>query len=66
MYGIVDRAEGNPFFVEELVAASEVTGGLLPADLSALLLVRLDQLDEPVRLVVRAASVVVGASPTGS
>ncbi len=57
VHGIVDRAEGNPFFVEELVAAAEMSGRLLPEDLSALLLVRLDQLDEPVRQVVRAASV---------
>jgi DNA-binding CsgD family transcriptional regulator/tetratricopeptide (TPR) repeat protein len=54
---IVTRAEGNPFFIEELVAAAEVSGGLLPADLSDLLLVRLEQLSETGRRVVRAASV---------
>src|SRR5262249_11364629 len=52
---IVSRAEGNPFFVEELVGAS---GGnkRLPADLSDLLLVRIDSLDETARTVVKAAS----------
>lgn len=55
---IVERAEGNPFFVEELVAATEVPGGLLAAELTDLLLVRLEQLDDDGRHVVRAASVV--------
>ena len=54
---ILTRAEGNPFFIEELVAAAEVSGGLVPADLADLLLVRLDQLDDHGRLVVRAAAV---------
>ncbi len=55
---IVERAEGNPFFVEELVAAAEAGGGLLPTELADLLLVRLDQLDDHGRLAVRAAAVV--------
>ena len=55
---IVARSEGNPFFVEELVAAAEVGGGPLPTGLADLMLVRLDQLDDDSRLVVRAASVV--------
>jgi DNA-binding CsgD family transcriptional regulator/tetratricopeptide (TPR) repeat protein len=54
---ILARAEGNPFFIEELVAASAVSGGRLPADLADLLLVRLERLDDNARLVVRAASV---------
>jgi DNA-binding NarL/FixJ family response regulator/tetratricopeptide (TPR) repeat protein len=54
---VVDRAEGNAFFAEELVAAAELGSGPLPSDLSTLLLVRLDQLDEPARRLVRAASV---------
>ncbi len=54
---ILARAEGNPFFIEELVAASTVSGGRLPADLADLLLVRLERLDDNARLVVRAASV---------
>ena len=54
---IVARAEGNAFFTEELVAAAEMGGRSLPTDLADLLLVRLDQLDETARQVVRAASV---------
>jgi DNA-binding CsgD family transcriptional regulator/tetratricopeptide (TPR) repeat protein len=54
---IVSRAEGNPFFVEELVVASGGGSRVLPADLSDLLLVRIDSLEEKARTVVRAASV---------
>ena len=55
---IVERADGNAFFVEELVGATTATHDRgLPADLAELLLVRLDRLDENARLVVRAASV---------
>jgi len=54
---IVARAEGNAFFAEELVGASEVgVHGSLPEDLADLLLVRLDRLDDDARLVVRAAA----------
>ncbi|HWJ80996.1 MAG TPA: AAA family ATPase [Nocardioides sp.] len=52
---IVDRAEGNAFFVEELVASG--AGRWVPDDLADLLLVRLDGLSEEARLVVRIASV---------
>jgi DNA-binding CsgD family transcriptional regulator/tetratricopeptide (TPR) repeat protein len=54
---IVSRAEGNPFFVEELVVASGGGSRVLPADLSDLLLVRVDSLEETARTVVKAASV---------
>lgn len=54
---VVARAEGNAFFVEELVAAaSSGSTAELPVDLADLLLVRLDRLDETARHVVRAAS----------
>lgn len=53
---IVDRAEGNAFFAEELVAAELGAQGL-PDDLADLLLVRLDRLDDASRAVVRAAAV---------
>ena len=53
---IVDRAEGNAFFAEELVAAELGAQGL-PDDLADLLLVRLDRLDDQGRAVVRAAAV---------
>jgi DNA-binding CsgD family transcriptional regulator len=55
---VVERAEGNAFFVEELVGAAAGThDDALPADLAEVLLVRLDRLDEAARQVVRAASV---------
>lgn len=54
---IVQRAEGNAFFTEELVAAIDSNGLSLPTDLADLLLVRLDQFDDTSRLVVRAAAV---------
>lgn len=57
---IVSRAEGNAFFVEELVGAAVSYDGRtdeLPVDLADVLLVRLDRLDDTARQVVRAASV---------
>lgn len=54
---IVDRAEGNAFFVEELTSAAAGPGRWVPADLADVLLVRLDRLDDTARDVVRAASV---------
>ena len=53
---IVQRSQGNPFYVEELVAAFLGGGWTLPEDLADLLLVRLDRLDETARSVVRVAS----------
>ena len=55
--GIVDRAEGNAFFVEELTSAAAGPGRWVPDDLADVLLVRLDRLDDTARHVVRAASV---------
>lgn len=54
---IVARAEGNPFFAEELVAAAGDCSAALPNELADLLLVRLERLDDVGRLAVRAASV---------
>lgn len=54
--GIVARAEGNAFFVEELVGAAWMSRGV-PDDLAELLLVRLDRLSETAQQVVRTASV---------
>ncbi len=51
---IVARAEGNAFFVEELVGAG--AAGLLPEDLASVLLVRVDRLEPGARAVVRAAA----------
>ncbi|MDO9457803.1 helix-turn-helix transcriptional regulator [Nocardioides sp.] len=53
---VVARAEGNAFFVEELVSAAAEPGTFIPADLADVLLVRLDRLDDDARQVVRAAS----------
>lgn len=51
---VVDRAGGNPFFAEEIVAGGDSTA--TPQDLDRLLRLRLDRLDDSARLVVRAAS----------
>ncbi|HSF03940.1 MAG TPA: LuxR C-terminal-related transcriptional regulator [Solirubrobacterales bacterium] len=56
LQAIVSRAEGNAFFAEELVVATELGGTTLPDDLASLLMVRVDQLHEDARQVVRAAS----------
>src|SRR5207342_3428367 len=53
---IVQRSQGNAFYVEELVSAFLGGGWSLPEDLADLLLVRLDRLDESARDVVRVAS----------
>jgi DNA-binding CsgD family transcriptional regulator len=54
---IVSRAEGNAFFVEELVGATRTRTGRIPEDLAELLLVRLENLDDSAVTVVRAAAV---------
>lgn len=54
--GVVARAEGNAFFVEELTNAAADGGRWVPADLADVLLVRLDRLDDTARQVVRTAS----------
>ena len=54
---VVARADGNAFFVEELVGALHYSGGAVPGDLADLLLVRVDRLDDQAREVVRIASV---------
>ena len=56
---IVTRADGNAFFAEELVAATEQCPdpGQLPWQLADLLLVRLDRLSPEAREVVRIAAV---------
>jgi len=54
---VVDRADGNAFFVEELTSAATDGDPWLPVDLADVLLVRLDRLEETARRVVRTASV---------
>jgi DNA-binding CsgD family transcriptional regulator/tetratricopeptide (TPR) repeat protein len=53
---IVARAEGNAFFVEELVGAASGPDRWVPDELADVLLVRLDRLDGPTRDLVRTAS----------
>jgi DNA-binding CsgD family transcriptional regulator len=59
MRNIVNRADGNAFFAEELVAANEQysDAGQLPWQLADVLLVRLDRLGDNAREVVRVAAV---------
>lgn len=54
---IIERAEGNAFFTEELVGAAQFGRSTLPGDLVDLLLVRIDRLDEAARQAVRASAV---------
>lgn len=56
VHEIVRRAEGNAFFAEELLEASELGRDAVPADLADLLLLRLDRLDESAQAMVRTAS----------
>jgi predicted ATPase/class 3 adenylate cyclase len=58
---IIERAAGNPLFIEELVRAVQrghTSLDELPDSLSGLLLARLDQLDERSRALLRVAAVV--------
>jgi DNA-binding CsgD family transcriptional regulator/tetratricopeptide (TPR) repeat protein len=57
IHTIVERAEGNAFFTEELVAATGRSSRALPDDLADVLLLRLDQLGDAARQTLRAASV---------
>jgi DNA-binding NarL/FixJ family response regulator len=55
---IVSRAEGNPYYAEELLAAGNgAGGGMLPTGLAALLLARFERLPANARQVLRAAAV---------
>jgi len=55
---IVERSEGNAFFAEELLAASqERDTDILPTGLADVLLARLEQLPGPAQRVARVASV---------
>ncbi|MDC3962188.1 serine/threonine-protein kinase [Polyangium jinanense] len=55
---LVERAAGNPFYLEELVrAVAEGRGGMLPETVLGMIEARLGALDPPARRVLRAASV---------
>jgi DNA-binding SARP family transcriptional activator len=53
----VERAEGNPLFIEQLLAHAEETAGSVPATLRSLLLARLDRLAPSERGAVERAAV---------
>ena len=56
--GIIDRAGGNPFYLEELLrAVVEGRGDALPDTVLAMIEARLERLDPAARHVLRAASV---------
>ena len=57
---ILEAAEGNPLFVEEMVALAEASGGgavTVPPTIQALLAARLDQLDASERSVLERGAV---------
>ncbi|MBN0043824.1 AAA family ATPase [Streptomyces actuosus] len=54
--GIVERAEGNAFYAQELLAAGAEAGGL-PSGLADVLLIRFEQLPQTAQQVVRTAAV---------
>jgi DNA-binding CsgD family transcriptional regulator len=54
--GIILRAEGNPYYGEELLDASR-HGSDLPAELAGLLLARVERLSGPAQQVLRVAAV---------
>jgi predicted ATPase/DNA-binding CsgD family transcriptional regulator len=57
------RAQGNPFFIEELASCAAQTRGGLPDNVRDLLLARVDQLAEPAQRVLRIAA--AGGNPIG-
>ena len=54
---LVDRAEGNAYYAEELLAASSGSPGVLPSGLAALLLARVARVSDAAQQVLRAAAV---------
>ncbi|MYU23687.1 helix-turn-helix transcriptional regulator [Streptomyces sp. SID8352] len=54
---IVDRAEGNAFYAEELVAAADLPEGGLPSGLADVLLIRFERLSGTAQRVLRTAAV---------
>ncbi|MFD8228113.1 AAA family ATPase [Streptomyces massasporeus] len=54
---IVERAEGNAFYAEELLAATDTESGGVPSGLADVLLIRFEQLPETAQQVLRTAAV---------
>ena len=67
---LVERAEGNAYYAEELLTASsctedateDATGGTLPTGLAALLLSRVERVSDAAQQVLRAAAVAGGGA----
>ncbi|MGW7404716.1 helix-turn-helix transcriptional regulator [Streptomyces sp. NPDC054833] len=57
VHRIVRRAEGNAFYVEELVAATGAEADGVPSGLADLLLIRVEQLSDTAQQVLRTAAV---------
>ncbi|WP_079030009.1 helix-turn-helix transcriptional regulator [Streptomyces ambofaciens] len=57
VHRIVERAEGNAFYAEELVAAADAPAGGVPSGLADVLLIRFEQLSETAQQVLRTAAV---------
>ena len=58
LHRIITRAEGNPYYGEELLAAGNGrAGNVLPTGLAALLLARIEQVPASAQQVLRAAAV---------
>ena len=54
----VERAGGNPLFLEQLIRAADEQDDRLPASLHSLVLARMDRLPERDRVALRAAAVI--------
>ncbi len=52
-----ERAQGNPFFIEQFTACGDPVCSEIPTSLRDLLLTRVDQLPEPAQQVLRVAAV---------
>ncbi|MFH9414255.1 ATP-binding protein [Streptomyces rochei] len=57
VHRIVERAEGNAFYAEELVAATDAPVHGVPSGLADVLLIRFEQLSETAQQVLRTAAV---------
>jgi DNA-binding CsgD family transcriptional regulator len=59
---LVERAEGNAYYAEELLTASSCTEGTLPTGLAALLLSRVERVSDAAQQVLRTAAVAGGGA----
>ena len=59
---LVERAEGNAYYAEELLTASSCSEGTLPAGLAALLLSRVERVSDAAQQVLRTAAVAGGGA----